>query len=149
MIAVMVGPSRLPALQYMTPAAYAWRQVGYSSSRTGSVAWTARALAACHGATVSSQAGPRAWHGSTQPSASPTHGSRLDLTLDMEALQEARQDRYRTATAMVVWGRCQQCSVTQACRSVLAEQPIGSVVASQACHGVMLASVLVVVCSLA
>lgn len=39
MIAVMVGPSRLPALQYMTPAAYAWRQVGYSSSRTGSVAW--------------------------------------------------------------------------------------------------------------
>ena len=65
MIAVMVGPSRLPALQYMTPAAYAWRQVGYSSSRTGPVAWTARALAACHGATVSSQAGPRAWHGST------------------------------------------------------------------------------------
>lgn len=109
----------------------------------------ARDLAACHGATVSSQAGPRAWHGGTQPSASPTHGSRLDLTLGMEALPEARQDRHRTATAMVVWGRCQQCSVTQACRSVLAEQPIGSVVASQACHGVMLASVLVVVCSLA
>lgn len=90
-----------------------------------------------------------ACHGGTQPSASPTHGSRLDLTLGMEALPKARQDRHRTATAMVVWGRCQQCSVTQACRSVPSEQPIGSVVASQACHGVMLASVLVVVCSLA
>lgn len=83
------------------------------------------------------------------PAMRPLSAARLDLTLDMEALPAARQDRHRTATAMVVWGRCQQCSVTQACRSVLAEQPIGSVVASQACHGVMLASVLVVVCSLA
>lgn len=65
------------------------------------------------------------------PAMRPLSAARLDLTLDMEALPEARQDRHRTATAMVVWGRCQQCSVTQAC------------------HGVMLASVLVVVCSLA
>lgn len=102
--------------------------VGYSSSRTGSVAWRLVLL---------------------PPAMRPLSAARRVLTLGMEALSAARRDRHRTATAMVVWGRCQQCSVTQACRSVLAEQPIGSVVASQACHGVMLASVLVVVCSLA
>lgn len=79
MIAVMVGPSRLPALQYMTPAAYAWRQVGYSSSRTGSVAWRLVIL---------------------PPVMRPLSAARLDLTLDMEALPAARQDRHWSVPAV-------------------------------------------------
>ena len=65
MIAVMVGPSRLPAL-----AVHDASSVCASSCVSLELAYwlrsvEARDLAACHGATVSSQAGPRAWHGST------------------------------------------------------------------------------------
>lgn len=98
MIAVMVGPSRLPALAVHDASSVCVASGGVLELAYWLRSVEARDLAACHG--------------STQPSASPTHGSRLDLTLGMEALPEARQDRHWTATAMVVWGRCQQRSVT-------------------------------------
>lgn len=103
-----------------------------SSLCTGSVVWwTVRALAASHVDTVSSEAGSHDCHRSTASgTAEPPPDSHGDGGLEtLSAVQRGRR--------------------LQARRSVLAGQPIGSVVASQACHGVMLASVLVVVCSLA
>lgn len=82
----------LACLAVHDAAAYAWRQVGYSSSRTGSVAWRLVLL---------------------PPVMRPLSAARLDLTLDMEALPAARRDRHWSVPAeWGVRGHCQQRSVT-------------------------------------
>lgn len=129
MIAVMVGAISL--VVHDASSVCASLGVERSSLCTGSVVWTVRDLASFHGDTVSSEAGSHDCHRSTASgTAEPPPDSHGDGGLEtLSAVQRGRR--------------------LQARRSVLAGQPIGSVVASQACHGVMLASVLVVVCSLA
>lgn len=65
MIAVMVGPSRLPALAVHDASSVCVASGGVLELAYWLRSVEARALAACHEATVSSEAGSHAWHGST------------------------------------------------------------------------------------
>lgn len=92
MIAVMVGPSRLPAI-----AVHDASSVCASSCVSLELAYwlrsvEARDLAACHEATVSSETGSHAWHGST---ASGTPGPPPDCHGDggLGTLSAVQRDR--------------------------------------------------------